>query len=85
VTAKARSERTANLLVAHLEALARTAPRMPSSETKRLVELAAVATTRAVKLQLLQADLAASIWRDAHARHPGLPHVELTFAARLAA
>jgi hypothetical protein len=80
-----RSERTANLLRAHLEALARAAPRMPRSETKRLIELAAMATTRAVTLGLLEADRAGAIWRDAHARHPGLPRVELAFPVRLAA
>jgi hypothetical protein len=85
VTARARSERTANLLAAHLEALARAAPRMPYAETQRLIEVAAMATSRAVKLELLAPDRAAAIWRDAHARHPALPRVELELAARLAA
>ena len=80
-----RSERTANLLVAHLEALARAARRMPPSETKRLTERAAIATQRAVTLRLLDAGRAAAIWHDAQTRHPSLPRVELTFAARLAA
>jgi hypothetical protein len=85
VTAKARSERTANLLMAHLDALARAAPRMPYAETKRLIEIAAMATSRAVTLELLAADRAAAIWREAHARHPCLPRVDVAFSARLAA
>jgi hypothetical protein len=80
-----RSERTANLLVAHLEALARAAHRMPPSETKRLTERAAVATQRAVTLRLLDAGRATAIWREAQARHPSLPYIELGFHTRLAA
>ena len=82
MTAKARSDRTERLLVAHLEALARRAKRMPYAETERLIEVAAMATTRAVTLDLLEADRAAAIWRDAHARHPALPRVELDLSAR---
>jgi hypothetical protein len=85
VTSKARSDRTARLLVAHLEALARAARRMPYAETERLIEVAAMATMRAVSLELLETERAAAIWRDARARHPTLPHVELEFPARLAA
>jgi hypothetical protein len=58
---------------------------MPPSETKRLTERAAVATQRAVTLRLLEADRATAIWREAQARHPGLPHIELGFHTRLAA
>jgi len=52
------------------------------AETERLIEVAAMATTRAVTLDLLEADRAAAIWRDAHARHPALPRVELDLSAR---
>jgi hypothetical protein len=85
VTASARRERTATLLIARLDALARTASRIPHVEAERLIELAAVATMHAVALELLEAERAAAIWDDAHARYPDLPHVELTLPARRAA
>ena len=80
-----RGERTANLLIARLEALARTANRLPHAEAVRLIELASVATMRAVALELLHADRADQIWRDAHARHPELPRVQIALPQRLAA
>ena len=87
VTEDARSARTERLLVSRLDALARTAASLPHAETERLVELATVATIRAVALDLLAEDRARGIWRDAHERHPALRirrgDVELT--ARLAA
>ena len=58
---------------------------MPYAEAERLIGVAAMATMRAVTLELLDADRAAAIWREAHARHPGLPRVELEVPARLAA
>jgi hypothetical protein len=71
--------------MAHLDALAQAAPGMPHAETQRLVERAAVATMRAIALELLDADRAVETWRDAYARHPALPYVELESPVRLAA
>jgi hypothetical protein len=85
MTPEARAERTANLLIARLEALARTASRLPHADTERLVELATVATIRAVALDLLGEERAREIWAAAHERHPGLPAVPLELPARLAA
>jgi hypothetical protein len=85
VTVPARSERTAKLLIARLDALARAASRVPHAETERLVELATVATMHAVALELLEAEYADAIWRDARERHPELPHVEIELPARAAA
>lgn len=82
---RTRSERTARLLVARLEALARVAARLRHPEAERLVELASVATMRAVALELIQAERADAIWRDAHVRHPQLPRVEILLPERLAA
>jgi hypothetical protein len=80
-----RNERTANLLIGHLDALARTASRLPHAETERLVELASVATMCAVALELLDAERADAIWREAHTRHPELPDVQVALPQRLAA
>ena len=80
-----RSERTARLLVARLDALACVASRIRHREAERLVELASVATMRAVALEMIQAERADAIWRDAHIRHPELPRVEIEPPARLAA
>jgi hypothetical protein len=80
-----RSERTARLLVARLDALARAASELRHAEAERLVELASVATMRAVALEMIQAERADQIWRDAHVRHPQLPQVAVTLPARLAA
>jgi hypothetical protein len=85
VTDEKRSERTSRLLVGRLEAVARVATQLPHSEAERLVELASVATMRAVALELIQAERAEAIWRDAHARHPELPQVQILLPERLAA
>jgi hypothetical protein len=85
VDADCRSVRTANLLIARLDALARVAGRLPNGEAERLVELATVATMRAVALQLLDAERADSIWREARARNPELRRVRIELPARLAA
>ena len=77
--------RTARLLVARLEAVAHVATQLRHGEAERLVELASVATMRAVALELIHADRADEIWRDAHARHPGLPQVQIALPQRLAA
>jgi hypothetical protein len=80
-----RSERTARLLVARLEALAHAASQLHHVEAERLVELASVATMRAIALEMIQAERADEIWRDAHVRHPQLPRVEIELPERLAA
>ena len=85
MTEEARSQRTAKLLIARLDAVARTAGRLPHAEARRLVELASVATMRAVALELLEAERAEAIWREAHHRHPDLPEVEVALPKRLAA
>jgi hypothetical protein len=75
MTSETRSERTANLLIARLDDLARTADHLPHPDVERLVELASAATVRAVALELLDAERAESIWQEAHARHPALREV----------
>ncbi len=80
-----RSNRTARLLVARLEAVARVASGVRHAEAERLVELASVATMRAIALELIQAELAEEIWREAHVKHPQLPQVEIVLPERLAA
>jgi hypothetical protein len=85
VTEDARSQRTANLLIARLDALARAADRLPHPAVERLVELASVATMRAVALELLDAERAESIWDDARRRHPALREVEEQLLPALAA
>ena len=85
MTVEDRSQRTANLLVARLDALARTASQLPHCEAERLIELASVATMRAVSLQLLDDDRATAIWREAHDRHPALRLVDVQLPPALAA
>jgi hypothetical protein len=85
VTADTRSERTASLLIARLDALVRVANRLPNGEAERLIELATVATMRAVALQLLDAERADSIWCEAQARNPSLRRVRIELPDRLAA
>jgi hypothetical protein len=81
-----RSERTARLLVARLEAVAHLATQLRHAETERLVELAAVATMRAVALEMIREERADEIWREAHVRHPQLPRpARLELPQRLAA
>ena len=65
-----RCERTARLLVARLDALAHAAGQLRHAEAERLVELASVATMRAVALEMIQAERADEIWREAHLRDP---------------
>ena len=80
-----RCERTERLLVARLETLARAASQLRHPEAERLVELASVATMRAVALELLDAERAESIWSDAHARHPALRERDVQLPPALAA
>ncbi len=85
VTEDTRCARTARLLVARLDELARTANQLRRPDAERLVELASVATMQAVALELLNAEQAEAIWRDAHDRHPELPTVGIELPRRLAA
>ena len=85
VTELTRSDRTSQLLVARLDALASVAAQLHHVEVERLVELASVATMHAVALETLHADKAEAIWRDAHTRHPQLPVVEIELPETLAA
>jgi hypothetical protein len=85
VTDVARSERTSRMLVDRLEALARAASGLRHAEAERLVELASVATMHAVALELLQAEKADAIWREAHARHPELPEVAIKLTEHITA
>ena len=85
MTEDARSARTENLLIARLDALARTASRLPHADAERLVELASVATMHAVALETLHAERAEAIWRGAHVRHPQLPEAVVALSERVAA
>jgi hypothetical protein len=85
VTEETRSERTARLLIARLDALARAAGQLRHAEAERLVELASVATMNAVALEMIQAEKAEQIWREAYVRHPELPTVAIELPHRLAA
>jgi hypothetical protein len=85
VTDETRSNRTARLLIARLDALAQVASTLKGSEAERLVELASVATMHAVALETLHAEKAEEIWRDAHARHAQLPEVVVELPDQLAA
>ena len=86
MTEDVRSNRTARLLVARLDAVARIATQLRHAEAERLVELASIATMRAVALELIRAEKADEIWRDAHVRHPQLPQAtRLELPRRLAA
>jgi ubiquinone biosynthesis protein COQ9 len=85
VTELTRSERTSQLLVARLDAVASVAAQLHHAEVERLVELASVATMHAVALETLHAEKAEEIWRDAHTRHPELPVVRIELPETLAA
>jgi hypothetical protein len=85
MTELTRSGRTSQLLVARLDALASVASQLHRVEVERLVELASIATMHAVALETLHAEKAEEIWRDAHARHPQLPAVEIELPEQLAA
>ena len=80
-----RAERTARLLIARLDALARAAGEIRHAEAERLVELASIATMRAIALEMIQEERAEEIWREAHVRHPQLPQVQIDLPERLAA
>jgi hypothetical protein len=69
---EARSERTARILTARVEELARALEeaRAPREAAARLLASAAVATLHAVTLELITAPRAERIWRDVAERHP---------------
>jgi hypothetical protein len=75
MTRRARCERTERILIARLEELARVLEHSgaPAEAVSRLLESASVATMNAVALNLISAEVADEIWRDATARHPELP------------
>jgi hypothetical protein len=85
VTGLTRSERASRLLLERLDALTKVAAQLGHVEAERLVELAAVATMRAVALETLQAERADAIWREAHERRPALPPAVVELPERLAA
>jgi hypothetical protein len=72
MTRVARARRTERILVARLEELALVLEHSGASHQaiSRLLESASVATMNAVALNLISADIAAEIWRDAEAKHP---------------
>lgn len=74
VTEDARCERTARILSAHLEELARTLERaaVPRDIATRLLESASVATMHAVALELLTPRRASDLWHEAAEHHPGV-------------
>jgi hypothetical protein len=67
-------QRVAHALTVRLEQLAQIAEHSGAEGPRiaRLLEAASVATTHAVALELLTADEARAIWRDAIDRHPVL-------------
>jgi hypothetical protein len=72
MTEKMRSERTARILSARLDELARALELadVPPQQAGRLLESASVATMHAVTLDLLTAERANGLWRAAAERHP---------------
>jgi hypothetical protein len=72
MTRVTRAQRTQRILIARLEELARVLERAgaPQEAVSRLLESASVATINAVALNLISADVADEIWREAEAKHP---------------
>jgi hypothetical protein len=72
MTDRGRTQRTERILVARLEELACVLERTgaPHEVISRMLESASVATMNAVALNLISADIATDIWRDAEAKHP---------------
>jgi hypothetical protein len=77
MTQRARCERTERILIARLEELARALERSgaPNPAITQLLGSASIATMNAVALNLISADAADEIWRDAAERHPELAPV----------
>jgi hypothetical protein len=74
MTDDTRSERTARVLAARLDELARALELagVPAGSSARLLEAASVATLHAVTLDLLTAERAAGLWQEAAERHPAV-------------
>ena len=72
MTRRVRHERIERLLIARVEELAQAleSSGLPSESITRLLESAYVATTNAVALNLITAEVADGIWRRAAERHP---------------
>jgi ubiquinone biosynthesis protein COQ9 len=72
MTRQIRHERIERLLIARVEELAHAleSSGLPSESITRLLESAYVATTNAVALNLITAEVADEIWRRAAERHP---------------
>ena len=74
MTRQARTQRTERILVARLDELATALERSgaPAESVARLLESASVATVNAIALDLISADAAEEIWREADERHPAV-------------
>ena len=74
MTRRARTQRTERILVARLDELATALERSggPAESVARLLESASVATVNAIALDLISADAAEEIWREAEERHPAV-------------
>jgi hypothetical protein len=74
MTRRARTQRTERILVARLDELATALERSgaPAESVARLLESASVATVNAIALDLISADVAEEIWREAEERHPAV-------------
>lgn len=85
MTDQARTERTARILSARLDELARALElaNVPPEQASRLLESASVATMHAVTLDLLTSERANALWQAAAERHPDV--VPLTRAFERAA
>ena len=77
MTRAARSERTVRLLTLRLEELASALERSAAAGgATHLLELASVATSHAVSLELITRERAVSVWAAAAERHPVLARFE---------
>jgi hypothetical protein len=86
MTHDSRSDRTARLLTARVDELARALERanVPKDQAARLLESASIATMHAVTLDLLTTTRATELWREAAVRHPEvhpLSHIPARWAA----
>ena len=77
MTRAARGERTVRLLTLRLEELASALERSAAADdAAHLLELASVATSHAVSLELITRERAVSVWAAAAERHPVLERFE---------
>jgi hypothetical protein len=81
MTEQVRTERTARILSARLEELARALElaNVPAEQASRLLESASIATMHAVTLDLLTSEHASDLWRAAADRHPQVAPLARTF------